>query len=61
MDVRESDARQEVSSERPLSITRSEGSRRPSDRGALSFGSFLWASKEKIAPVAAEISGMQRK
>ena len=58
MDVLESDARQEVSSERPLSITRKEGSpllvKDPSDRGALSFGSFLWASKEKIAPAAAE-------
>ena len=28
---------------------------RPSDRGALSFGSFLWARKEKNAPVAAEM------
>ena len=60
MDVRESDARQDVSPERPLSILGARAVVRPSDRGALSFGSFLWASKEKIAPAAAEISNKEK-
>ena len=46
--MRESDARQDVSSERPQSITRSEGCpllvKGPCDRGALSFGSAFYAS-----------------
>ena len=53
MDVRESEARQEVFLSDPDQLLGVRAAVRPSDRGALSFGSFLWARKEKSAPAAA--------